>query len=146
MMWADSLLPEMKLQSHTEVSVKHHEPGIVKLSKTYNNLCTQLQALIRQGKAPPNALPPLPITREGLFQLDVDDEVWQDIGLDDADGHIPRWLADERIHQGIKCMLELDRCEEETVHIMRERCALQEWMQEGWMQVGCVKEQFNEGV
>ena len=136
----------MKLQSHTESSVKRREPGIVKLSNTYNNLCTQLQALIRQGKAPPNALPPLPIAREGLFQLDVDDEVWQDIGLDDADGHLPRWLADERICQGIKCMLELDRCEEEAVRIMRERCALQEWMQEEWMRVGRVKEQFDEGL
>ncbi|OAX33609.1 hypothetical protein K503DRAFT_794452 [Rhizopogon vinicolor AM-OR11-026] len=124
---------EMKLQNHTEASVKRREPGIIKLLKTYNNLCTQLQALIRQGKAPPKALPPLPIAREGLFQLDIDDEVWQDIGLDDPDGHLPRWLADEGIRQGIKCMLELDHCEEEAVHVMRERCVLQEWMQEEWM-------------
>ncbi|OAX34118.1 hypothetical protein K503DRAFT_645687, partial [Rhizopogon vinicolor AM-OR11-026] len=71
----NAILSEMKLQNHTEASVKHHEPGIIKLSKTYNNLCTQLQALIHQGKAPPKALPPLPIAREGLFQLDIDDEV-----------------------------------------------------------------------
>ena len=136
----------MKLHSHTESSVKCRESGIVKLLKTYNGLCTQLQALIRQGKAPQNALPPLPIAREGLFQLDIDDEVWQDIGLDDTDSHPPGWLANDGVRQGIKYMLELDRCEEEAAHVMRERCALQEWMQEEWMQVESVKEQSNRGV
>ncbi|OAX35806.1 hypothetical protein K503DRAFT_696327, partial [Rhizopogon vinicolor AM-OR11-026] len=137
---------EMKLHSHTELSVKGCEPGIVKLSKTYNGLCTQLQALIRQGKAPQNALPPLPIAREGLFQLDIDDEVWQDIDLDDTDSHPPGWLANDGVQQGIKYMLELDHCEEEAVRVMQERCALQEWMQEEWMQVESVKEQSSRGV
>jgi hypothetical protein len=136
----------LKLHSHTESSVKRREPGIVKLSKTYNNLCIQLQALIRQGKAPRNALPPLPIAREGLFKLDVDDEVWQDIGLDDPDDHLPGWLADDSVRQGIKCMLELDRCEEEATRIMQERCALQEWMQEEWMRVERVKGPLDEGA
>ncbi|OJA10545.1 hypothetical protein AZE42_11907, partial [Rhizopogon vesiculosus] len=121
----------------------HHEPGIVKLLKTYNDLCTQLQALIHQGKAPRNALPPLPIAREGLFQLDIDDEVWQDIGLDDPNNLPPGWLANDGVWQGIKYMLDLDRCEEEAACVMRERCTLQEWMEEEWMRVECVKEQFN---
>lgn len=136
----------MRLQSHTEASVKRREPGIVKLSKTYNNLCTQLEALIRQGKAPRNAVPPLPIAREGLFQLDVDDEVWQDIGLDDPNGPLPGWLSNDGVRQGIKHVLELDRCEEEATRIMRERCVLQEWMQEEWTRVERVKERFNGGV
>lgn len=126
--------------------MKRREPGIVKLSKTYNNLCTQLQALIRQGKAPRNAVAPLPITREGLFKLDVDDEVWQDIGLDEPDGHLPGWLANDGVRQGIKHVLELDCCEEEATHIMQERCVMQEWMQEEWMQVERVKGRFNEGA
>ncbi|OAX32627.1 hypothetical protein K503DRAFT_805073, partial [Rhizopogon vinicolor AM-OR11-026] len=104
---------------------------------------TQLSALIHQGKAPRNALPPLPIAHEGLFQLDIDDEVWQDIGLDDTDSHPPGWLANDGVRQGIKYMLELDHCEEEVACVMRERCALQEWMQEEWMQVESVKEQSN---
>ena len=126
--------------------MKRREPGIVKLSKTYNNLCTQLQALIRQGKAPRGAVSPLSIPREGLFQLDVDDEVWQDIGLDDPDGYLPGWLANDGVRQGIKHMLELDHCEEEATRIMRERCILQEWMREEWMRMECVKKRFNEGV
>jgi hypothetical protein len=46
-------------------------------------------------------LAPLPIAREGLFKLDVDDDIWQDIGLDD-DGNdmqqvVPAWLGNDSL-------------------------------------------------
>jgi hypothetical protein len=54
--------------------------------------------------------------------------------LDDAHdgGKPPRWLGDEDVRQGIKSLLEYDRCEEEEARIIRERIAMQEWMQEEW--------------
>ncbi|KAG1838530.1 hypothetical protein DFJ58DRAFT_718722 [Suillus subalutaceus] len=54
---------------------------ILKLVSTYNSLCTQLRSLIRQWRVPPSTVPPRPIIREGIFLLDVDDEIWQDIGV-----------------------------------------------------------------
>ncbi|KAG1853811.1 hypothetical protein C8R48DRAFT_610440 [Suillus tomentosus] len=81
------------------------KPAILKLVSTYNDLCTQLQSLIHQRRAPPSAIPPHPIAREGIFLLDVDDEIWQDIGLDND-----------------------DHCVEEETHLMREWSVMQEWI------------------
>ncbi|KAI6145453.1 hypothetical protein BKA82DRAFT_3940592, partial [Pisolithus tinctorius] len=112
---------EQKLQIHEEGSVRRREPGIVKLSTSYNNLCLQLVALIRQGKAPQGAIAPILIQRDGLFKLDVDDDIWQDIGLeDDFVGLPPAWLADERVCLGIRSLLELKRCEEEERRLLYE--------------------------
>ena len=72
--------------------------------------------LINSRGGPFGALAPQCIAREGLFQLDVDDSIWQDVGLED-DGYInstlARWLADENVRKGIADMLELDHCQEE---------------------------------
>ncbi|KAI5991683.1 hypothetical protein F5J12DRAFT_907475 [Pisolithus orientalis] len=101
------LVSEQKLQIH--------------LSTSYNNLCLQLVALIHQGKAPQGAIAPILIQRDGLFKLDVDDDIWQDIGLeDDSVGLPPAWLADER------------RCEEEERRLLYERKTLMEWHSEEW--------------
>ncbi|KAI6109225.1 hypothetical protein EV401DRAFT_1870313, partial [Pisolithus croceorrhizus] len=70
---------EQRLQNHTEASVKQQEPGIGKLSSTYNNLCLQMVGLIQKGKAPQGSIAPLLIPRDSLFKLDVDDDIWQDI-------------------------------------------------------------------
>lgn len=86
------------------------------LTKKYNELCRQLKLLIRQGKAPAGAILPLEIPREGLFKLDIDDDIWQDVGLSDENhGFVPRWLKDNSVRQGIKSLLQLDCCEEEEV-------------------------------
>ncbi|KAI6156644.1 hypothetical protein BKA82DRAFT_4325514 [Pisolithus tinctorius] len=124
---------EKKLQIHVEGSVRRREPGIVKLSTSYNNLCLQLVALIHQGKAPQGAIAPILIQRDGLFKLDVDDDIWQDIGLeDDSVGLPPAWLADERVRLGIRSLLELKRCEEEERRLLYERKTLMEWHSEEW--------------
>ena len=50
-----------------------------------------------------------------LFSLDVDDDIWQDIGLTETDDSTdpPLWLSDENVRMGIRAMLEMDRCQEE---------------------------------
>ena len=132
---------EQKLLDHTEAFVKHREPGIQKLATSYNNLCIQMVALIHQGKAPQGSISPLPIPRDGLFKLDVDDDIWQDIGLnDDSNGLPPGWLADEKVHLGIKSLLELRHCEEEENHFLKERKVLVEWFSEEWNQLQKAKQ------
>lgn len=125
-------LLDAKLHGHMESSLKRREPTILRLTKDYNALCRQIGALIRQRKAPAGAVPPQEIIREGLFKLDVDDEIWQDAGLNDDFEQPPLWLSDEGVQQGIRHLLERDRCEEEVVRLVRERRALQEWLQEEW--------------
>ncbi|KAJ3748458.1 hypothetical protein DFH05DRAFT_1520046 [Lentinula detonsa] len=88
---------ECKIQDQTEDSVKRRDPGIQKLARSYNK------------HAPRNAVAPLPITLKGLFNLDVDDNIWEDIGLnDDDDEGPPPWLSSERVRKdGVKASGDL---------------------------------------
>jgi hypothetical protein len=70
-----------------------------------------------------------------LFSLDVDDAIWQDIGLDES-GDVdepPLWLCDEMVRKGIQGVLLRDRCDEEFYFLRRERRALHEWFAEEWL-------------
>ena len=79
--------------------MKHQEPNIQKLAKSYNKLCTELSQLIQAGQAPDGVLPPHPIDMDHLFALDVDDDIWQDIRLDETDTtmSVLRWMCDENV-------------------------------------------------
>ncbi|KAG1888615.1 hypothetical protein F4604DRAFT_1877200 [Suillus subluteus] len=123
---------EHKLHVHAEASIQRRNPTIRKLVSTYNNLCGKLIDLIRRGEAPAGAIAPHSISLTGIFQLDVDDDIWQDVGLDGNDMAPPAWLADENMRAAIKFQLEVDRCNEEGARIMRERCVLQEWTMAEW--------------
>lgn len=123
---------ENKLHANTEHSIKRREPGILKLVSIYNGLCSQLRSLIRQHRAPPSAVPPHIIPRDGIFLLDVDDDIWQDVGLDDDTMMPPAWLSDDVVRNGIRLQLEVDRCMEEEARLMQERSVIQEWMLAEW--------------
>jgi len=125
---------EKKLHSHIKTSVKRHEPGVVQLAVKYNKLCDEMTKLKNSGAATARGVVPAKIDRAGLFKLDVDDEIWQDVGLeqDDLTTEVPAWLGDEKTRRGIKALLELDRCIEEEQRLALERCSLQEWMMEEW--------------
>ncbi|KAG1813496.1 uncharacterized protein BJ212DRAFT_1447764 [Suillus subaureus] len=109
-----------KLHMNTQHSIKRRKPGILKLVSTYN------------GLAPPFAIPPHSIPCDGIFQLDIDDNIWQDIGLDDATVNPPAWLSDEAIRNSIQLQLEVDCCFEEEARLMRKWSVMQEWMLMEW--------------
>ncbi|KAG1880686.1 hypothetical protein C8R48DRAFT_744865 [Suillus tomentosus] len=113
---------EHKLHANTQHSIKHREPGILKL----------LRSLIHQQRAPPSAIPPHPIAHEGIFLLNVDNKIWQDVGLDDNCMHPLAWLSDEATRSGICLQLEVDWCIEEETCLMQERSVMQEWMFAEW--------------
>ncbi|KAJ7220486.1 hypothetical protein GGX14DRAFT_532534 [Mycena pura] len=119
------LVNDNKLYSHTEAAVKRRNPTISKLNTQYNKLCAELSKI--------------------LWQLDVDDDIWQDIGLDDDDDvrtkEPPLWLCDERVRSGIKAVLELDRCDEEDYWLITERCSMQVWFAEEWEVVNLAMEE-----
>jgi hypothetical protein len=124
------------VHSHTEASVKRRDPNIQQLARNYNKLCDDMVRLIRERKAPRGAIAPPKIASKGLFALDVDDDIWQDIGLDnEPDPNPPLWLCDESVREGIKALLEHDRCLEEEVRLRHECCAMREWFLEEWLVV-----------
>ncbi|KAG2062584.1 hypothetical protein BDR04DRAFT_1164968 [Suillus decipiens] len=47
-------------------------------------------------RAPPSAVPPHIIPHDGIFQLNIDDDIWQDVGLDDDPLNPPAWLSDDK--------------------------------------------------
>ncbi|KAI6167670.1 hypothetical protein EDD17DRAFT_1773287 [Pisolithus thermaeus] len=102
------------------------------LITTYNNLCDELLGMIWLQKAPPGAIPHLPIPTKGIFQLDVDSNIWQDCEPGEGSSEPPQWLADEAVRKGIRLMLEVDHCNEEERRLSRERSVLQEWFSMEW--------------
>ncbi len=73
---------------------------------------------------------------EGLFHLDVDDNIWQDIGLTDENDNssdTPPWLANDNVREGIRALLDYNRCEEEAERLKQERISLQQWFGEEWI-------------
>lgn len=101
--------------------------------REYNKCCQALAKLIADGDAPPNSIAPPTIDPRRVFDLDVDEEIWQDIGLDDGDGSaLPGWLVDPNVRKGIRYMLQADRCAEEEARLKHERANMQEWIASEW--------------
>lgn len=132
------------MRAHTESSIKRREPTLIRLVATYKTLCEQISHQIRSRKAPRGAQHPVPIPREGLFQMTVDDEIWNDIGLVDEAGAPPEWLANEDVRLGIRLMLEVDRCEEELRRLRREMVNLQDWGRARWEGIVAAEKNYGE--
>lgn len=123
----------MKLHSHTQDSLKRCCPTVQSLGKTYNDLCRTMDGMIKRGSAPAGAVCPQKIPEGGLWALDVDDAIWQDIGLVDGEGGVPPpWLCHEATRDGIRHQLDLDRVLEEEARVLQERHVMQDWMGEEW--------------
>ncbi|KAJ7909808.1 hypothetical protein B0H13DRAFT_1877310 [Mycena leptocephala] len=60
------------------------------------------------------------IDEKKVWELDVDDSVWQDVGLDDDDDEPPLWLSNDGVRKGIPAMLDLERSKEEDLELAKE--------------------------
>lgn len=104
-----------------------------------------MAALIRKGEAPDGAIAPLPVDIKRLFALDVDEDIWQDLGLEDElDGEPAPWQVDPAVRSGIRYMLLVDRCEEEAARLAHERANMQEWVVAEWRAVALAFERAGE--
>ncbi|KAG6904616.1 hypothetical protein DXG01_008617, partial [Tephrocybe rancida] len=85
------------------------------------------------GKALRGAICPKQLELKGIFDLDVDDTIWEDIGLEEGMlAAPPPWLADEDMCAGIKALLERDCCIEEEVRLRYECRSMHVWLSEEW--------------
>ncbi|KAF7330720.1 hypothetical protein MSAN_02444600 [Mycena sanguinolenta] len=102
---------DQKLRAHTEAAVKRRQPKISNLVREYNKLCDAMGHEIRTRKAPRGAIAPDRIDPKKVYALDVDDSIWQDVGLEDDDDRAepPPWLTDDKVRGGIRAVLQLDR-------------------------------------
>ncbi|KAK1220459.1 hypothetical protein PQX77_016777 [Marasmius sp. AFHP31] len=90
---------EAKLHTQISNSVKQKEPRIQNLAQEYNKLVTKMQKLIKQKKAPRNVVAPESSPTDRIFTLNVDDSIWQDVGLTNKYDHQKPllWLADKGV-------------------------------------------------
>ncbi|KAJ7190076.1 hypothetical protein GGX14DRAFT_580179 [Mycena pura] len=124
---------EKKRNDHTSDAIKKREPTIQKLINLYNDECKTIEQLISRRKAPKDSIAPEPLPKKGIFQLDVDDAIWRELGLnDDETTARPRWLLDPKVRDGIRAMLKKDRCGEDSHRLLREREHLQIWFAFEW--------------
>ena len=124
---------EKKRNDHTSDAIKKREPTIQKLINLYNDECKTIEQLISRRKAPKDSIAPEPLPKKGIFQLDVDDAIWRELGLnDDETTARPRWLLDPKVRDGIRAMLKKDRCAEDSHRLLREREHLQIWFAFEW--------------
>ncbi|KAF9518608.1 hypothetical protein BS47DRAFT_1276694, partial [Hydnum rufescens UP504] len=114
---------DQKTKAHVEKAVKSQSGGIEAMVKKYNAKLKELVALQGKGGIWRGAYVPPMLTMEGLYQLDVDQDIWEDSRGDIADfpdGIVPPWLADPSVKEGIQlsqeianCCQELERCKAE---------------------------------
>lgn len=124
---------EIKSVKHIQGAVARRAPTIQKIAKKYNVLCTQIEQMVKHGTAPLGAVVPEQIPPGGLWALDVDDRIWQDIGLsEEPDSDPPLWLRDENVRNGIRNLLDYDRCVEEEARVLKEHRSLQESARNQW--------------
>ncbi|KAF9058440.1 hypothetical protein BDP27DRAFT_1372621 [Rhodocollybia butyracea] len=125
---------ECKLHNHTEPSVKRRDQGIQGLAQDFNKLQARMATAIKRRKAPSYAVVPHPIPLDKLFDVDVDDAIWDDVGLSDTNSpvEVPPWLSDDQVRTGIRGILLRDRCDEELARLKWKLSVLGEWFGEEW--------------
>ncbi|KAF9505873.1 hypothetical protein BS47DRAFT_1400034 [Hydnum rufescens UP504] len=97
-----------KTWAHIEDAMYRCEPTITTLAKKYNDMLKQMT----------------------LFKLDVDDDTWHDIGLEDLEefeGVLPPWLGDNTVCTGIRFDQEVTNCEGELLRCHLEHEAMHDW-------------------
>jgi len=79
-----------------------------------------MKELIECGRAPINASVPHSLLDQWIWDLDVDDPIWEDPALYSGDGDAPRWMYDTAFKAGIRAVLQLDRCYKESARLEAE--------------------------
>jgi hypothetical protein len=138
---------DQKTRAHIEDAMHRREPTITGLAKKYNGMLKQMVQLRVTDAVAANAILPPAIILKTLFKLDVDDDTWHDIGLEDVEefgGVLPPWLGDDTVRAGIRFDQEVANCEGELARCHMERAAMQNWFEEEY-EATSLAEQYTPG-
>ena len=120
-------------RDHVQIKqgLNRRKGGHNRLVKSYEKLRQEMQSLITAGKAPCGGQVPESLIRDGLWDLDPDDDLWIELAMEgrSREEGAPKWLYDRPMRQGIHAMLELQRCKEETERLNHERMTMHLWLQ-----------------
>ncbi|KAH8093720.1 hypothetical protein BXZ70DRAFT_869949, partial [Cristinia sonorae] len=94
---------ERNIQSHITLSMSRRQNAIATRVRQYNKMCRRMAWLISNGNALRGAIAPHKIKVEGLYKLNINNDVWQNVSLDNIEeGDVPPWLGDDRVQEGIQ--------------------------------------------
>ena len=96
--------------------------------KQFKGLREQIRELIDLGKAPANASVPQSLINQRIWDLGVDDPIWSDPALYAGGEEVPRWMYDTTFKAGIRAVLQLDRCSEESERLESETEGFIRWV------------------
>ncbi|EJD50107.1 hypothetical protein AURDEDRAFT_58622 [Auricularia subglabra TFB-10046 SS5] len=111
------------IHTRTVAAMKKRTPTIQRALKSYNDLCERLKSLLPIGSTFPL---PQPLSTD-LKHLKENDQLMQDVYIASNEGPAPAWLIDETVRSGIRAMLILERCAEESLRLDREARNLLRW-------------------
>ncbi|KAF9518590.1 hypothetical protein BS47DRAFT_1358860 [Hydnum rufescens UP504] len=114
-----SRILDQKTKAHVEKAVKSRSGGIEATVKKYNAKLKELVALRGKGGIRRGAYVPPMLTMEGLYQLDVDQDIWED----------------SRVKEGIRLSQEIANCRQELERCKAEHANLQTWFCEEYSRV-----------
>jgi len=87
-----------------------------------------MKGLIDLGRAPRDVSVPLSLITQRIWDLDVDDPIWGDPALYAGGEDVPRWMYDSIFKVGIRAVVQLDRCGEESERLDAEMETFVGWI------------------
>jgi hypothetical protein len=103
--------------------------GVDATLKKYNDKISQLSQLKGKNGVAKDAWFPSPLRKEGLYRLDVDQDIWQDCDPSHFE-ELLAWLADPSVKEGIPLAQMVVSCQSEIARCEAEHANLHQWMWE----------------
>jgi hypothetical protein len=122
---------DQKTKAHVEKAVRHRSSGVEATINKYNATLAEMSEYRRKSRTISRDayIPPM-LSKEGLYKLDVDQDIWEDVPghmADFPDGVLPPWLADVSVKQGICTAQEIVNCRQELERCKAEHSNLWMW-------------------
>ena len=92
--------------------------------RKFNKYCETLERLYDPKW---NIALPLPLSLQ-LTTLRDEPGLMEDVWVMPSSGEIPRWLDDSDVRDGIRAMLKLDRCAEESERLSHKASNITHWL------------------
>jgi len=125
----NSRIVDQSLHAHVTKAVKNHSSGIEVTLKKYNGRLKQLSQLWGKGGIAKDTWLPPPLEKDGLYKLDVDQDIWCDYDPSQFD-ELPLWMVDPSVKEGIPLAQMVMNCCSEVMCCGAEKANLRWWLQE----------------
>ena len=123
-----------KLHQQTRKAISRRRPALMMAIRKFNGYCETLERLYDPEW---KISLPLPLSLQ-LATLRDQPSLMEDAWITRSQGEMPRWLDDSDVRDGIRAMLKLDRCAEESVRLRCETVNLTSWLQHEYSAVELV--------